>query len=250
MRFRVVPTAVLIALTPGCSDPKPPQETTANKQAAESPLKNPDETITTDNGKTYTVKRYPIAEGKELPMNSDLKMVDGNIARYAIEPCLLSSDTKFAATICDVYVQPDADGSLTGYAFVYKNPRGVFFSTATQTNLKKEKDAKACFIGGPIYDEKSDYQQQMIADPTSDFQGRYMYYRFKNGAGDDLVAPYEPDKDTALPDDASMGVWYLTKDGNKLRIQQERWNYCYKSPDINVDEVFYRVASLKLKTHP
>lgn len=54
----------------------------------------------------------------------------------------------------------------------------------------------------------------------------------------DALQEYDSDPDFKL------GVWYITKQGNKLRIAQERWNYCYDDQNVVVDDVYYRALSL------
>lgn len=235
----------IVALSSACSAAEQPNQQNAQHKvpdASTRPVKP--ETIKTDSGLTYVVERVAGFKATDIPQNTDLKMADGDLAKYAVQGCALYARAEYAPSRCDVYVQADKSGTLIGYAFVYKEPKGVFFSTATTLNTQKEPGAESCTLSGAIYDEKSQYQSKMVADPSRDFEGRQMYYTFKNGAGATLVSEADPSSDASLPEDAAMGVWYIKKQGDKLRIEQERWNYCYKKADVYIDDVFFRAVSL------
>jgi hypothetical protein len=44
--------------------------------------------------------------------------------------------------------------------------------------------------------------------------------------------------------EAAIGVWYLTKQRDKLRIAQERWNYCYDNKGVSIDDIYFHALSL------
>jgi hypothetical protein len=216
-------------------------QTAAKEDEAKKPHNGP-ETIRVESGETYLVERVSGFDLSRLPQNSDLKMADGDLAKYAIEGCSLDSAPQYAPTRCDVYVQPDSAGTLIGYAFVSVDAKGAHFNTVTTLNSQKQAGGGDCYLSGTIWDERANFERT-VADASRDFSGRQMYRVFKNGAGNDLVSPVDPN-DPLYDQEGAFGVWYLTKSGDKLRIAQERWNYCYKDHSVSMDDVFYRAVSL------
>lgn len=200
------------------------------------------ETLQVAGGQVYSVERVSRLEAAQLPQNSDLKMADGDLAKYAIDGCSLDTAPQYAPTRCDVYVQPDKTGTLIGYAFVLVDANGARFNTVTTLNERKQPGGGVCYLSGTIWDEGANYDRA-VADTSRNFSGRQMYRVFKNGAGDDLVTPVDPNEQVD-DQDGAYGVWYLTREGDKLRIAQERWNYCYQDNSVTVDDVFYRAVSL------
>lgn len=177
-----------------------------------------------------------------LPQNADLKMADGDLAKYAQQLCNLENKPKYAPVRCDVYVQPDSAGSLIGYAAVSEMKDGVTLSTTTSLNSKKQpRGATTCAIEGSVLDAKGDYAHAVKTSST-DFEGRIEYSATAKGDGDFLVSPVDP---SATDDsEGTMGVWYVTKQGDKLRLAQERWNYCYTDSGVQIDEVFKHAVSI------
>lgn len=53
-----------------------------------------------------------------LPPNSDLKMADNDLGKYAETLCTLDVPPTTAPRRCDIYVQSDPDGTLIGYVAV------------------------------------------------------------------------------------------------------------------------------------
>jgi hypothetical protein len=212
----------IVAVLPGCTDP-----------ASES-IKGRD-------GVLLEVERYDLGD-QSLPSNSDLKMVDGDIARYAAGLCEI--EDKFAEPMerCDVFVQPDLDGLMTGYAVLRQTAKGVAISTKVAINPQKGQAADGCWIGGTIYNAGSGYSKPVISAATA-FEGQMMYSAWERSPGDFILSEVNADTPVEDNSDGANGVWYLTLKDNKLRIAQERWNYCYK--DADVDEVFIRVVTIK-----
>jgi hypothetical protein len=71
-----------------------------------------------------------------------------------------------------------------------------------------------------------------------------MFSAWEKEPGNFVVSQVDPNSDADENPEAALGVWYLAKKGDKLRISQERWNYCYGDPSVNVDEVFLRAITL------
>lgn len=212
----------IVAVLPGCTDP-----------ASES-IKGRD-------GVLFEVERYDLGD-QSLPSNSDLKMVDGDIARYAAGLCEIEDELAEPMERCDVFVQPDLDGLMTGYAVLRQTAKGVAISTKVATNPQKGQAADGCWIGGTIYNAGSGYSKPVMSAATA-FEGQMMYSAWERSPGDFILSEVNANTPVEDNSDGANGVWYLTLKDNKLRIAQERWNYCYK--DANIDEVFIRAASLK-----
>lgn len=193
-------------------------------------------------GVPYRVERVSGISPDRLPMNSDLKMADGDLAKYAPVLCTLDVPAATAPARCDVYVQPDAAGTLIGYAAIIEDSRGVSFATTTTLNDKKQPGGGNCYLGGMLAGAGEDWKNP-IRDAGKDFTGQFAYLAWEKDPGNWVITPMGDDNDGA-PANASGGMWYVEKKGDKLRIYQERWNYCYKNSSINVDDVYYQAVSL------
>lgn len=241
--WKVLATLTVAGSLAACS--RAEQHSTKQGAEATAPRANP-ETVQVAGGQAYSVERVSRLDTAQLPQNSDLKMADGDLAKYAVEGCSLDVAPQYAPTRCDVYVQPDKSGTLIGYAFVLADAKGAHFNTVTTLNERKQLGGGDCYLSGTTWDQGANYEK-VVADTSRDFNGRQMYRVFKNGAGDDLVSPVDPNG-AVDNEEGAYGVWYLTKEGDKLRIAQERWNYCYKDDSVTVDDVFYRAVSLTKMT--
>lgn len=217
----------------GCSQAKQPE--TSNSTAAT----DSGETFKTPDGVTYSVERTPGFKG-DLPSNSELKMADNDIGKYAETLCTTDVPANAAPQRCDVYVQPDPNGTLIGYAVVWEDAKGVSFQTITTLNEKKQPGGEGCGIQGQLAGSGADWAKP-VKDASKDFHGQFMYSAWEKDPGNWLVAPSDSEP---LPDNALTGVWYVEKKGNKLHIYQERWNYCYRDSSVSVDDVFYEAVSL------
>lgn len=233
MRFAVAISILL--LLAGCGK---------NERKPEVAKSEPQETIQTPQGASYLVTRVPGIKIADLPMNNDLKMADRDLAKYAETACTLDVPLKLAQTRCDLYVQSDPNGTLIGYAAVTQDVQGVSFNTATTINEKKEPGGKACDLGGKLTVVEGG--DKVVSDAGKDFDGEFMYSAWERDPGVWLVSPAETSG--AVDPDHPLGVWYVSKSGDKLRISQERWNYCYADSSVNVDDVFYRAVSLTKTT--
>lgn len=192
-------------------------------------------------GGVYAVERVPGVNPDQLPQNSDLKMADQNLVKYAETVCSLDVKPEYAPSRCDIYVQPDKAGTLIGYAIVTQNNKeGARFQTVTALNERKESGD--CWLDGKLAGADSNYNRP-VADISQNFDARSMYAAWEKEPGNFLVT--EPSPETDEDPNYAMGVWYVEKKGDKLRISQERWNYCYRDKDVSIDDVFYRLLGLK-----
>lgn len=199
--------------------------------------------LTTASGAIYQVHRVTDFDASALPHNSDLKMADGNLAKYAVEGCTLDVPLQDAPSHCDVYVQSDTGGTLLGYAFVVADANGARFSVVADLSGKVEPGGGSCSFGGALYESVASGIRP-LSDPSRDFQARQMYSAWEKSPGNFLVSDAGLRDDVIADDETSLGVWHLTRSGNKLRIAQERWNFCYSRPDVMIDDVFYLATTL------
>ncbi len=197
------------------------------------------QTIEIGGGSVFTVERYDLNE-MVLPSNSDLRMVDGDLVRYAAQICELDAEFSVAPQRCDVFVQPDQNGQMIGYAVLRQTEAGVTIHTYVKTNAQAGQAANGCWLGGTIYQNGSGYVRAVSSSSTP-FEGQMMYSSWERSPGDFLVSPIGANTPVNEDTEGALGVWYLTYADNKLRIAQERWNYCYSN--VAIDEVFTRAIS-------
>lgn len=239
MTWRATALVALACLGSGCS--KGDSKRDSSKAPPGATSNKPSELISTSSGVSYSVSRVAGFDTSRLPKNNDLKMADGDLARFAVGGCDLDVAAQYAPTRCDLYVQSDGAGTLIGYAFVSGDGKRVRIETATILNDERQPGGGSCYLGGTIYDNAS---SAPVSDSSRDFTGRQMYSTWENGSGSQLVSEVDPNAE--VTDEAgATGVWYVTKQGNKLRISQERWNYCYARHDVYIDDVFYRAVGLE-----
>lgn len=168
-----------------------------------------------------------------LPANSDLKMLDGDLTTYAVKLCGLDFANKLRPERCEVFVQIDKSGLLTGYIALQEGTN-VRIETALETD--RQKGGLGCFLTGAI--ESSDYTiPDEDLDVSKDFKARLPFFAWEKNPGNWMV-PSSSDGTGA------GGMWYLERVNSKLRVSQERWNYCYSNPNISVDEVFTHAVTL------
>jgi hypothetical protein len=239
---KVCAFASVLAVLGGCQGPS---HAPTNAKPTPAQQEQAAETYKTPQGVEYEITRFGHFSPVQLPQNSDLKMAGGDLAKYAGTACTLDVPPDTAPVRCDLYVQPDRDGTLIGYAALTQFPNGVSFNTDTTTNPQKEPRGKACGLSGKIYD--SNGSRRAVTDASQDFDGSVMYSAWEKNPGEFLVSQVGPNDQGETGNDGALGVWYLSKKGDKLRISQERWNYCYSDKDVNVDDVFYIAVSLVRK---
>ena len=199
---------------------------------------------TADN-RPYMVDLARGVDAASLPTNNDLKMVDGDLARYAATACHFDTDPKYQPRRCDVFAQSDRDGSLIGYLIVRKGGDGVWVESALTLNEKLQSRRVGCGVGGRL---SNTFTGSFLTDAeaSGNFTARIDYAAWEKEPGNWLVASEDG---TDQPDNpnAARGVWYLERKGENLRLQQERWSYCYKDSKVRVDDVFRRVVTLTSK---
>lgn len=249
MRAAIGLPFMLLALSGGCSK-QPAAATNATADRAAEPAAV--ETYKNPQGITYNVERVPNAKPEDFPINSDFKMADKDIAKYA-EDTLCAMDQGRNGTPrdrCDVYVQPDRNGTLIGYTVVTQDKSGVSFETTATLNEKKApSDSAGCGFGGKLYTSQDTGGPVVLRDASKDFDGQFMYSAWEKEPGNWLVSPAGPDDQVDDDDKSQLGVWYVKRKGDKLNVNQERWNFCYPTnSDVNVDDVFYRVLTLTRTT--
>lgn len=198
------------------------------------------ETYKSPQGVPYGVERVPNIVQAALPQNNDLKMADGDLAKYGESICGLDVPPATAPSRCDIYVQPDKGGTLVGYAAIIEDKNGVRFQTATETNLQMHPYDRSCWLSGKLTRSGEDYKRPVNAN--SDFQAQSMYSAWEKEPGNWMIAP--ANDDASADSRGALGVWYVSRKGDKLRITQERWSYCYPGSSVNVDDVFFRIVTL------
>jgi hypothetical protein len=176
-------------------------------------------------GQPWTITIARNIPQDQLPKTNDMKMASFEPATYIERAC----GDGWKESRCDVYVQPDADGSLTGYLIIQQYDGRLSFKTDTMTTSKSVY-ARSCSLGGSLKGEHFDpggknYRVIENLDPTGSWKAR---------------SPFETK--------SAKGMMYVEKVGDKLRVNDERWNYCY--PDRHIDDVYVLVGSLVRKLDP
>jgi hypothetical protein len=139
-----------------------------------------------------------------LPQTTAMKLA-GSIESYIRREC----GKDFRYLDCSIFVQPDPKGSLIGYLKIYQMPKGTaVFETDTLTS-----DGRTCLIGGNIDGER--------LDTTADFEHGSLF-ETKDG----------------------VGMYHFERVGPRIRITDERWNYCYRSRHI--DDVWFLIGTARL----
>lgn len=249
MRANIGLPLMLLTLACGCSK----QSSTSPDAKATSALQpSRTETYKNPQGITYTIERVASVKPETFPINSDFKMADKDIAKYAEETlCALDQGRNGTPRDrCDVYVQPDKDGTLIGYTTVTEDKNGVSFETTATLNEKKAPPNSAgCGFGGKLYTSQGDHGPTALKGAGKDFDGQFMYSAWEKEPGNWLVSPAGPDDQVDNDQNSALGVWYVNRKGDKLHVNQERWNFCYPAnSDVIVDDVFYRVLTITRST--
>lgn len=228
--------ALILATLAACSaqsDGEATAENLTRNDAADTA--NASHFVQTASGQ-YRVELNPKLDQNTLPQNADLKMVDGDLTQYAVQLCGLDFPNKLRPDRCEMFVQPDRSGLLSGYAVLTQGPN-VSIETAIETDVGK--GGLGCFVKGEL--ENADFRHpDSKLNIERNFEARLMYNAWEKSPGDWMVGPVSDD----ASDEGAIGVWYIKRLNNKLRISQERWSYCYKGSAIFIDEVFDRGLTL------
>jgi hypothetical protein len=176
----------------------------------------PQSTITkngTDSiGQRYSITFLNNVDKEKLPATSNMKLANFDVTMYLERACI----DAWKESRCDAYVQYDPNGSLVGYLFIKQYNGSLSFETDTKTT-PLTPESKDCTLGGAI--ENSDF------DPTKDFKARSPF-TYENG----------------------MGMIYLEKIANHLRVTDERWNYCYENRHL--DDVYTLIGTFSRQLEP
>lgn len=182
--------------------------------------------ISNKDGEKFAVKLFDTIPHEQLPSSSSLQMVDGDIARFAAELCDIDHDSPDR---CDVYASSGAVGVIQGYL--------VLKTSGEVTMLDSSAN---CGLAGPLFTDSSN--RTRISLIGTDFEAHVPYAAWERGPGDVLLIgsddPWNNPRSEAL-----LGSWFITTRGDKLRLTQDKWNYCDRASSI--DEVFLRVVSLQ-----
>lgn len=226
---------VFLATTSACSDNRSDEVSNLTYNATPSvsskaQLSRQPDTIETGAGQ-YRVER--VVGGPKMPMNTDLEMMDGDEARYAAQVCELEWPQE-APSKCVVYVNADTGKLLTGVV-VLKEREGVAINTALETS--RVRGGTGCYISGKLVDSFGEANGLSL---KGDFEGRMPFWAWQKEPGKWLVTNVDPDD----YDNYGAGVWYFNRIGNKLRVSQERWNYCFSDDNAVVDQAFTEAMTL------
>ena len=160
-----------------------------------------------EHGQTWKFIPGERVEREALPATSDMRLVSFNVHEYVKVKCLKF----FREESCQVFAQTDPNGSLSGYLILYGNGESFSASSDTRTTPIGPTSTE-CMISGAIDVTKG--------DPSSDFSGR-IFFTNKLDA---------------------TGIFYLERIGNQLKVEDERWNYCYD--DRHIDDVYTLVGTI------
>lgn len=195
-------------------------------------------TASAENGAYETIYALNFDRAK-VPSNSDLEMLDGDLSAYARELCDLDNRSIGAADKCALFVRADASGTLNGFVAI-RQAHAVTIVTALKTDILK--GGLGCFLAGTL--ESTDWQTpNPQIEISQNFNARLGYIAWEKSPGNWMVS-------TSLEstDQGAVGMWYVKKQGNKLRINQERWSYCYSNPAVYIDDVFDHALTLSRVT--
>lgn len=237
--MRLVPV-ILLAAVAACSGSSPGGSNVAGNTAADSTANASGEasrpaTIETAAGR-YRVEIAPNPNQFSMPQNADLKMLDGDVTQYAVKLCGLDFANTLRPERCEMFVQPDKTSMLVGYAVV---KQGTKPSIETAIETDREKTGLGCWISGDL--ENTDFEHPKARlNVGRDFEARLAYNAWEKTPGNWMVGAVTDDGDQ----EGAIGVWYIKHSGDKLRVTQERWSYCYSDPKVFVDEVFKHVLTL------
>lgn len=230
--MRILGVALLLALA-ACSqaaEAGPEQGQTAGTRAPVSawPL-----IVHTPSG-TYRIELNPELDAEDLPLNADLRMLDHDLARYAVKLCSLDFENPLRPDRCEIFVQADRSALLTGYIALQQG-RNVQVETALATD--RQRSGVGCFLTGTLVDAGFERPEDGI-DIAASFSAQLPFFGWEKSPGDWVISPQASDERSA------GGMWYIKRSANNLRVHQERWNYCYRDPAVYLDEVFTHAATL------
>lgn len=235
--MRLIPIILLTTLA-ACSGSNAP-DGDGNVASASTPAPGleipPATSVQTPSGR-YKVDVAAAVDPSTLPQNADLKMADGDLTQYAVKLCGLDFANKLRPDRCELFVQPDRSGLLVGYAVL---TQGTKASVETAVETDRQRTGLGCGISGDLENTDYEYPGAKLSI-GGNFEARMSYSAWEKEPGNWMVAPVSDDADQ----EGAVGVWYIKRAADKLRITQERWSYCYSDPKIYIDEVFRRAVTL------
>jgi len=192
----------------------------------------------------FTFDRAPNIDPAALPANSDFQMVDLDLEKYALELCGLNHPNTSGVQACDVYVQANKAGGLVGYVALIRSMDGV--SIASALTLGGSLSSHHCGISGKL-SRSREPGLLTIGDAGRNFNARVAFSAWEKEPGIWLVSADDGTHKVFDDPKGALGMWYFERKGNNLRVQQERWNYCYSDSKIYIDDVYRRVISVLRK---
>ena len=193
----------------------------------------PSSIVSTEAGR-YTVAVNAEFDKSALPMNADLKMLDGDITQYALKLCGLDFANKLRPERCELFMQPDRTGLMVGYVALLQ---GTDVRIDTDVETDQTKSGLGCFLNGVL--DNADYSEAgSKLDISENFEARLPFFGWEKSPGNWMISSEDSGESSA------GGMWYIKRAGNNLRINQEQWNYCYSDSSVHVDEVFRHVLTL------
>lgn len=182
--------------------------------------------ISTESG-NYAIVVDPNLDKSTLPTNADLKMLDGDITKFGLQLCGLDFANKQPPDRCEVFIQPDKTGLIVGYVALQQ---GTDVRIGTDIETDMTNSGLGCSLDGVL--ENADYNNAgSKLDISKNFEARLPFFGWEKSPGNWMISSEDSEG-------SAGGMWYIKRAGNNLRINQERWNYCYSDNRLNVDEVF------------
>lgn len=162
----------------------------------------------------------PIPDTIRLPDSTDMRLVAGDRAAFIRRFC--GSPLNEAST-CEVFYQADPSGTLVGYMSLTSTHTGTILEVRAKT-----REGRDCSIGGALEDiTTADFQPLPHGRTTSDFIARLpmsiITSRTRDGSPN-----------------FSYAMFYIERVALRVRLNDERWNHCYRSS--NIEDVWLRLG--------
>lgn len=160
----------------------------------------------------------------ELPRTELYEDAGGDAALLAVKMCMLDQMGSMIES-CALYAQTDASQTVQGYIALATWDTGEVRTEVD--NLTKSGDA--CKFSGGLEVQDENYDWAMLTDAHEDFRASAQFEGLPPSDRIRMAGPWPrvAEREFSREPSGSIGVWYFTKAGNKLRFNQERWNYCY-----------------------
>lgn len=194
-----------------------------------------------------TFKYNPNFKAAELPLNSELAMLDDNVEAFALQMC--GFDGKYGAQRpldCELFSQANPNSSLTGYLILRRMSENDKPEIISAVETIRANGGMACWFEGRLTSTKFDTSVEAF-NPYSDFKARLMWESTIAGTGEYRVAFDEDRLDDLETNDptSARGAWEIERKGQNLKVARERWSYCYKDTEYPVEAVFRSVLKIE-----